>query len=105
MTSLPKPPDATSDPEAVEVMSAWIANESLHIVLKQAFFRNRNFEEEWAWGVLLADTMRHLANAIADERGDDATDVLEGIHEALETELAKATSQIKGSFVGKRKSK
>lgn len=99
MRELPRPPAAEIDGDAVEVFRVWVANRGLHVVLNHDFYRDRNYEEEWAWGLLLADMVRHLSNAIADDRGDDARDVLRGIREAFESELAAPTSEMEGGFL------
>lgn len=55
--------------------------------------------EEEAWGVILADAARHLAQALQEKYGEDQQDAIEKIKNSFLTELAKPTSKAEGGFV------
>jgi hypothetical protein len=51
-----------------------------------------------SWGVLLADVVRHLVNAIQAEHGTNKVDTMEQIVDSLLNELNKPTSEATGAF-------
>ncbi len=55
-------------------------------------------DEPAAWGILLADVVRHLANAIEAEKGVEAEGIIADIVEALGEELDNPTSKTHGEF-------
>jgi hypothetical protein len=55
--------------------------------------------EPHAWGVLLADLIRHIGNAIQEQRGAASADTVEAVVSALLAELEDPTSPAEGSFV------
>jgi hypothetical protein len=55
-------------------------------------------DEAPAWGIFLADTIRHIANALQEEYGQSAPDTIAAILEALHDELGDPTSDVKGAF-------
>ena len=50
MNELIIPPDAEDDPQSIEILRAWIANGSQWVSLNPHIYRDREFDEEWAWG-------------------------------------------------------
>lgn len=99
MNELPIPPDAEHDPESLEVLRAWIANGAQWVSLNPHIYRNREFDEEWAWGLFLADTIKHIANAIAEQSGKDPQKVAKAIQKAFAKEMKKPTSAVRGGFI------
>ena len=100
MRELIIPPAAASDPDSIEIIRAWIADGSQWISLFPNLYKDEEIEEESAWGFVLADTMRHLANAIAqDSESKRPDDVLDRIRRALEQELDEPTSSVRGGYV------
>ena len=96
---LPIPPDAVGDPNSVEMIRAWIANRGLHISLNIGVWRKQGISEEKAWGILLADVIRHVANAIQESEGLDQEDTIRAIKRQLDVELYEPTSPHRGRFV------
>ena len=104
--SLPVPAPAKRDPRAVEMLRSWIAQDKLHVVVNIGFWERPEqgrVDERDAWGILLADTARHIANAHEEEYGRDPRETLTFIAEAFERELAKPTSTHSGKFVRRSK--
>ena len=99
MNELSIPPAAISDANSVEIMRAWVAEGAQWISLNPHLYRHRDFEEEWAWGIFLADTIKHLANAIHNETGRDHKKIVKAIRKSFEAEMKKPTSEVKGGFL------
>ena len=98
--ALPIPAPARRDPRAVEMVRTWIAEGKLHVALKIGFWEHpeRGIDERNAWGILMADMARHVANAHEDEYGRDRRETLIMIREAFEREIEKPTSAHAGKF-------
>lgn len=80
------------------MLSAWIAERGLHCTMNVGMWEAEGHNEPGAWGVLLADVVRHLANAIQAQRGVDSATTVEGIVDSLLEELNKPTSNANGEF-------
>ena len=52
------------------------------------------------WGILLADTARHVADAIAEETGADPREVAAEIRDQFIGEFDRPTAKTKGAFLG-----
>jgi hypothetical protein len=95
----PIPEAALDDPDAVEMLRVWVANKGLHCSIKVGMYRETmNIPEEKAWGTILADAARHIANALALEYSENSEESLAKIKNYLIKELEKPTSGIKGGF-------
>src|ERR1700754_4532098 len=91
--SLPIPAAAARDPRSLEVLRVWIANGEQHVALAFGMW-----EEPAAWGLLLADLARHIAEAHAQQDDTvDAEDFLEQIRGGFETELDAPNEDITGT--------
>ena len=87
--SLPIPASASRDPRSLEVLRVWIANG------EQAFGM---WDDPAAWGLLLADLARHIAEAHAQQDAEvDAEDFLEQVRAGLEAELDGPEDEISGT--------
>ena len=94
------PEAALRDPEAVELARVWVAEHGLHCSLKIGMYHeSHDVDERRAWGTILADMTRHIANALRDAYGLDAEKSIDLIRDAYIAELASPTSDTKGSFV------
>lgn len=81
--ALPVPSAATRDPRSVEILRVWIANGEQHVALAFGMW-----EEPAAWGLLLADLARHIAEAHAQQDSKiDSDDFLEQLRSGMEAEL------------------
>ena len=78
-------PDAVRDrSDAREILRVWVANSRQHFSLYTTW------EDPAAWGLMLADLARHVANAYARE-GKNREESLRTILELLEKELEHPT--------------
>lgn len=98
MRTLVLPPAAQRDNNAIQMLSAWIAEDGLHCSMNVGLWRVEGRDEPAAWGVLLADVVRHLASAIESQHGVDANDVIADIVDSLNQELENPTSEAHGGF-------
>jgi hypothetical protein len=90
---LPVPADVAEDPKAQELIRAWQSNGQLICAL-----RPLRWKDSSAWGVLLADVARHVANAIHDEVGVEPSYTVSGIREMFNRELSDPTDEPAGGF-------
>jgi hypothetical protein len=91
---LPVPGEVTADAKAVEVFRAWVANGGLVCAL-----RPTQWEDVSAWGIVLADAARHIANARRDEDGVETPATIAKIREMFNRELNAPTDEPTGGFV------
>jgi len=72
MNELPAPQVLQGDPDSVEVARVWVGLGDLHVVLKVGMYRDEEGPgETTAWGDIMADMIRHVAHAIAQQSGGD----------------------------------
>lgn len=88
------PAAAMKDPRSLEVLRVWIAGGEQHVALSFGMW-----EDASAWGVLLADLARHIAEAHAQhDESIDPEDFMESIRSGMETELdGEGDEDIEGS--------
>jgi hypothetical protein len=92
---LPVPPSAQSDKDARELIRAWAAHKGLHCSLN---VDNWGDNERIAWGVLLTDIVRHVADALHEQKGWDKTETVWEIKRVFNAELDSPTAQSTGKF-------
>lgn len=96
------PAAALRDSGAVEMLRVWIAERGLHCAIKVGMYQEtKNIREEKAWGTILADVARHLADAMSPQYSANPRVALTGIREAFLNELDNPTSKVRGAFVDK----
>ena len=98
MRTLQIPPAAKRDEDAIQMLTAWIAESGLHCTMNVGMWSAAGRNEPAAWGILLADVVRHLANAIESEQGIDRSDVIAEIVDSFQNELESPTSEATGDF-------
>ncbi len=98
MRTLVVPPAAQRDGEAVQMLSAWIAERGLHCTMNVGMWNANGTDEAWAWGTLLADVVRHLGDALQKDQGISREEAIRRITEALSAELEEPTSATLGDF-------
>lgn len=98
MRALTIPPAAQRDETSIQMISAWVAERGLHCTLNIGMWEAEGHDESKAWGILLADVVRHVANAIEESNGGDADMVTTKIIQSLMSELDCPTSKAGGRF-------
>jgi hypothetical protein len=96
---LPIPRAAQDDPKAQELIRAWVAKNGLHCSLQTGLWHNQGADEPSAWGIVLADVTRHVANALGETNGRDVRETINAIREGFLIEIAHPTSGHPGKFV------
>lgn len=98
MKTLVIPPAAQRDENSIQMLSAWVAENGLHCTLNIGHFDGCGHGEARAWGILLADLVRHIGNAWAEERGVPADETVAAVVASLNSELDLPTSAVVGEF-------
>jgi hypothetical protein len=75
-------PKESPDGEGLEILRAWIQDDTLHCSLLAGAFNDPGI-----WGTVLADLARHAAEAMCQDEGIDPTEALARIREAFSEEL------------------
>jgi hypothetical protein len=71
-----------------------VANDAQHVSLKVGVW-----EDPAAWGIMLADLARHVANAYQQDAGLDRNKTLQRIKDALNVELVSPTDDCPGQVL------
>ena len=95
MQELPLPPDAHDAEQAVEVARGWIVDKRLQCSLLPTIWK----ETPEVWGILLADFMSHVTQAIAKETDLTEEQARNIISKKLIDELSAPTAEHTGDFV------
>jgi hypothetical protein len=98
MKTLVIPPAAQRDENSIQMISAWIAEKGLHCTMNVGMWESIGQNEPRAWGIFLADVVRHVSNAVGERTGVSADVTTSEIFESLRAELDDPTSPAKGSF-------
>lgn len=100
MDVLVVPPAATRDAKSVEMLRVWIAEKALHCSLRTGMYADQGVSREaFAWGMILADAVQHISDALAAQGLGDREDILNSIINAFQEELSAPTSDRNGGFV------
>jgi hypothetical protein len=81
----PIPPDAAGNPDAVEVLRAFVVDGGLSISFVRAF------DDPSMWGMMLVDIARHAARAYEKEGVMGEAEALASITEMFDAELSQVT--------------
>jgi hypothetical protein len=89
---LDPPPAAQRDKAGFEVLRVWIAEQGQHVSI-----RSGAWEDPFAWGIVLADLARHIANAheLQDKKINKEA-FLERLLEGFEAEIDNPTDEPEG---------
>ncbi|MFY9953266.1 DUF5076 domain-containing protein [Bradyrhizobium sp.] len=87
------PDAAQTDPKSFELLRVWIANKGQHVSLRTGVW-----SDPAAWGIMLADLVRHVANAYQQDAGLDQLKTLQRIKAALDAELGSPTDEPSGQI-------
>ncbi|NLR37904.1 DUF5076 domain-containing protein [Novosphingobium sp. ERW19] len=94
-----EPAAVRDDSEALEVASVWIAKQGLHCALNVGIYADHDqVDGREAWGVIMADMIGHLSNALQDSYGYDTAQSKAAIVNSLLREVDVPTSELHGFF-------
>ena len=88
------PPLAQTDPGAVELVRVWATHGQQHVTIAVD-----SWQDPAAWGIMLVDLARHVANYYAENRAMRRDHVLARIKEIFDAEWQSPTSEAKGSVI------
>jgi hypothetical protein len=91
---LPIPPIAQRDSRALEVARIWAAEGNQHVSIRAGIW-----PDPMAWGMMLVDFARHVANAYQQQEGRNPEEVLRRIKEGLDAEWGFPTDTPTGQIV------
>lgn len=94
MHSLLIPPAAESDPNARELLRVWAANGKQHVTLATGLW-----DDPAAWGIMLVDLAKHVANAYELDGKFSSIDALRRIKAGLKVEWENATDEPFGELL------
>jgi hypothetical protein len=86
------PDPAKKDSDGFEILRVWIAGGSQHVSLKTGVW-----DDPAAWGLMLADLAKHVANAYAAD-GMDRAQALRRVYQGLQVETQSATDEPTGGI-------
>ena len=90
---LPIPSSVKTDPKSFELLRIWVANKGQHISLRSGIWN-----DPAAWGIMLADLARHIAEAYHQDKGSDRLHALQRIKAAMDAELSEPTDSPTGKL-------
>jgi len=100
MRELPIPDAATHDSNSAEMLRVWIADNGLHCSINIGMYvETSEVAEEAAWGTILADAARHIADGLNRRYDRSKKEALQKIEQRFVRELGEPTSPAEGGFV------
>lgn len=97
MDGLAIPPAAVRDQEAIELARVWVAERGLHCSIKVGMYAEGGVAREInAWGIILADLVQHLTDALSGEGFGSKAALLEALVDAFNEEISAPTSDRTG---------
>ncbi|WP_300465094.1 DUF5076 domain-containing protein [Desulfobacula sp.] len=101
MNELKIPEGIKDDPNAMEMIRVWIGNKDIHVSMLLGMWEQAStfdIDERDAWGELLADLIRHIANGLTQSHDYHTTASEMKIANALLTHLGYGANTIKGKI-------
>lgn len=101
MNELKIPEGIEGDPNAMEMLRVWIGNKDIQVSMLLGMWEqasNFDIDEREAWGELLADLIRHIANGLTQSHDYNKTASEMKIANALLTQLGYGANTIKGDI-------
>ncbi|OGV59049.1 MAG: hypothetical protein A2283_03660 [Lentisphaerae bacterium RIFOXYA12_FULL_48_11] len=89
------PPSVTADVTAVEIARIWASNGKQVVTLRPELW-----EDPAAWGLMLVDFAKHVANAYEQLGNGSKEEVLKRIKWGFDVEWNKPTTEPKGEVQG-----
>ncbi len=96
-----EPTGITGDENATEMIRVWIAHNDLHVAMRLGMWEDADdsdVDERDAWGELLADLTRHIANGMMREYGWNYDSTRDRIRAAFLRNFDDKSGNIEGDF-------
>lgn len=97
-----QPPDIGGDENATEMIRVWIAHNKLHVSMLLGMWQDAEeseVDERDAWGELLSDLTKHIANGMMKEYGWDYDSTRDRIRAAFLQSFDDKSGTIEGDFL------
>lgn len=97
------PPETAGDDDATEMIRIWLAHNELHVSLLLGMWADAEeaeVDERDAWGELLSDVIRHIANGLEQSHGWDRASTIARIRDELNSCLEGVASDVSGGYSG-----
>jgi hypothetical protein len=88
------PTNSKANKSAVEVARVWAVGHGMEVSLRVA-----TQKDPAAWGIILVDLAKHIANTYQQEDGRNHAEVLSRIRAGLDAEWSTATDVPKGKII------
>jgi hypothetical protein len=88
------PDAALRDAKSYEIARVWVAEKAEHVSLLIG-----TWDDPVAWGIVLADLARHVANGYAQDKGLERSETLQRIRSAMIAELEGPTDEPTGTLL------
>ncbi|MCG8564017.1 MAG: DUF5076 domain-containing protein [Desulfobacterales bacterium] len=101
MNKLPIPEGIEGDDNAQEMIRVWIGNKDIHVSMLLGMWEeaaNFDIDEREAWGELLGDLIRHIANGLTQSHDYNVHASERRIANALLTHLGYGANTITGTI-------
>jgi hypothetical protein len=97
------PPETEGDDQATEMIRVWLAHNQLHVSMLLGMWQDvedSEIDERDAWGALLADLTRHIANGMMKDYGWDYDSTRDRIRAGFLKNFDEKAGDIEGDFTG-----
>ncbi len=94
MNELPIPPAVGKGSHPIELARIWAVDGAQHVSIQSGVW-----SDPAAWGILLADFMRHIADAYSRDGEFSKAEVLTRVHAAFNAEWSDPTDEPSGDFM------
>lgn len=101
MSELKLPEGIQGDPNAMEILRVWVGNKDIQVSMLLGMWEQASdfdIDEREAWGELLADLIRHIANGLTQSHDYQRDASERRIANALLTHLGYGADTIKGEI-------
>ena len=95
------PPDTEGDADATEMIRVWLAHSDVHVSLLLGMWEDAedcDVDEGEAWGNLLADIARHIANGMNQSHAWPQLETLKRIRQAFLENMDLQERRIEGTY-------
>lgn len=103
MRELDRPPEITGDDRATEMIRVWLAHNALHVSMLLGMWQDAkdcDIDERTAWGCLLADLTKHIANGLHQSHGWPKDQTIAAIRQEYLEKLMDESAEVEGGYTG-----
>ena len=101
MRELVIPPETEGDSRATEMIRVWLAHQDVHVSLLLGMWEDAGdaeVDEREAWGNVLADVARHIANGMRQSHAWEEKDTIAKIKKAFIENIEYQECKISGGY-------